>query len=205
MTSTSNAAIDHTADSQSEGPLKKGSQSHDDNSHTSVPNSPKKDQVKIENENVNAQGESLTGQPTADHGGKHTGEHQGELDDFGLPIRERTQDERSADDSDETSNDVQEDSGPGEHAQLESQKEEIGKELATPNETAKENETITSELMKSSGDSSQRSQENQVSNPPTEMSEPHGKETSAKSLDIMHEGQKPATPGVLRKALNARS
>lgn len=198
MTSTSNAAIDHTTDSQSEGPLKKGSQSHDDNSHTSVPNSPKKDQVKIQNENVNAQGENLAGQPTADHGGKHTGEHQGELDDFGLPIREHAQDERSAGDSDETSNDVQEDSaGPDENAQLESQKEEIGKELATPDETAKENEAIASELMKSSGDSSQRSQENQVSNPSTEMAEPHGKETSAKSLDIMHEGQKPATPGIV--------
>lgn len=196
MTSTSSAAIDRTNDSpQSEGPFTKGPQPQGDNIHASVPNALNKDEAKAENGNVNAQGESLASQSAADHGGKHTGEHQGELDDFGLPIRVHTQSERSADDSDETFDDAQEHTAdPGEYTQLESKKEESGKKPATRDETAKDNKPILFEPVESSVGLSQKSREKQASNPPTEVSEPLGKETSAKGLEIMHEGPKPATP-----------
>lgn len=196
MTSTSSAAIDRTNDSpQSEDPLPKVPQSQDDNIHATAPNTLNKDEVKAEKGNVNAQGESLASQSAADHGGKRTEEHQGELDDFGLPIRVHTQSERSTDDSDETFDDAQEHTAdPGEYTQLESKKEETGKKPATRDETAKDNEPILFEPLESSVGLSQKSREKQASNPPTEVSGPLGKETSTKGLEIMHEGPKPATP-----------
>ena len=203
MTSTSSAAIDRTADStaQSGEPPRENPQFPEGNYHTPHPNASTEKEGKFEKENVDPQNEPSGHESTADHGGRDTKEHQEELDDFGLPIRVRSQNIRPTGDSSsdqETFHSGKEDSlGPDGDAQPKSQgKQETTENPAPSDEKREEHHSATNELKKTPDGSIQGNEEGQGTHSPDEMPTSHGNEPSQKDMNAPLENNQTVTSSV---------